>query len=500
MPPTPTYTIIDRPGVPPAEAPGRPIPPLKHELIDHGDVTLEKDIPVELRDGTTIYIDVYRPTGQDRDLPVLLGWGPFGKHQTADNLWHDAGIEEGWISELTGFEAPDPRYWCGHGYAIAYADPRGLWNSHGEFRHNGPEEARDIYDTIQWLGDAPWSNGRVGMLGVSYLAGAQFVGGALQPPALKAISPWECFTDWYREFAYHGGIPESEFRPRASQRLSYSRTRTEHSAANIEANPLMSDYYRDKYLPLEDVVVPAYVVASWSDQGFHTRGTLEAFRRLGSSEKWLEVHGQKKWGYFYTPECVERQRQFFDYYLLDRGPGPHDWPKVRLEVREDNGRYTHRTDLPWPIEESSAVRLPLSLDTREMGEAPTGPTSVTFDGTTEDVTVTHTFTQDTDVIGPMRLRLWLETEESDDADVFVAVRKFNADGSEARFPFAAFFNDGPVALGWLRASHRQLDEAASTELRPFHPHEVEEPLTPGVPVALDIEIWPSGTRFMTGDQ
>jgi uncharacterized protein len=80
------------------------------------------------------------------------------------------------------------------------------------------------------------------------------------------------------------------------------------------------------------------------------------------------------------------------------------------------------------------------------------------------------------------------------------VRKFAADGQEVRFPFAAFFDDGPVALGWLRASHRAVDTAASSELRPFHPHEYEEPLTPNEPVPLEIEIWPSGTRFHAGEQ
>lgn len=492
------YTIIDRPGTPPEEA-DIPPPPLEHETLEVGELILEKDIPVRMRDGVCIRIDVYRPREHSGELAVLLGWGPFGKHNTKKQ-WPEAGIEEGWISKLTGFEAPDPTYWCPRGYAIAYADPRGLWNSEGEFRHNGPSEARDIYDTIQWLGDADWSNGCVGMLGVSYLAGAQFVVGASKPPALKAISPWECFTDWYREFAYHGGIPESRFKSGASRNLSYSRTRTEHTAANVVAHPLMSDYYRDKYPALEDIDVPAYVVASWSDQGFHSRGTLEAFARLGSTEKWLEVHGQKKWQYFYKPDSVERQRIFFDYYLLGRGPGLNDWPRVRVEVRECLDRYTYRTDIPWPVNEQHSSRLYLDFSQSSLSSEPVEETSLSLNSQEEQVTLYHTFDRDTDVIGPMRLRLWLETEATDDADVFVSIRKFTAGGTEVRFPFAAFFEDGPVALGWLRASHRALDDLASSELRPVHPHEYEEPMTPGEPEPLDIEIWPSGTRFFKGER
>ncbi|GAA4430918.1 CocE/NonD family hydrolase [Georgenia halophila] len=494
-------TVITRPGIDPTTAVGKPpLPPLRHKTVHLGELTLEKDVPVTLRDGVRIYLDIYRPAMSSAPLPVLLAWGPYGKHNTKDHLWPPAGLEDGWISEHTGFEAPDPAYWCAHGYAVACADPRGMWNCEGEGRHNGPQEARDVYDTVEWLGEAGWSNGRVGMLGVSYLAGSQFIAAAMQPPSLKAISPWECFTDWYREFAYHGGIQETGFIPRASQNMGYSRTRTEDTQANIEARPLMSDYYRDKYPPLEEIRVPAYVVGSWSDHGLHTRGTLEAFARIASEEKWLEVHGQKKWRYFYHPESVERQRQFFDHYLLDAGPGPHDWPRVTVEVRDTGDRYTHRSDVSWPVPDSAAVRLHLDPAAGNLAEDRPAESDLWVDPTTGQLDAGYTFQTDTDVVGPMRLRLWLETDTATDADVFVAVRKFTADGEEVRFPFNALFEDGPVALGWLRASHRSLDEHASSELRPVHPHDAEEPLTPGVPVPLEIEIWPSGTRFHAGER
>jgi predicted acyl esterase len=59
---------------------------------------------------------------------------------------------------------------------------------------------------------------------------------------------------------------------------------------------------------------------------------------------------------------------------------------------------------------------------------------------------------------------------------------------------------GPVALGWLRASHRELDPVKSTPDRPWHPHAAEKPLVPGEPTAVDIEIWPSATRFEAGER
>ncbi|NDK31949.1 CocE/NonD family hydrolase [Nesterenkonia haasae] len=493
--------IIDRPGMDPTHAPGKPpLPPLQHEFIEHGEVVLEKDVPITMRDGVRIYADLYRPATGAVDLPVLLAWGPYGKHNTKDHLFPGADVEQGWISPLTGFEAPDPAYWCPKNYLLAYVDPRGLWNSEGEGRHNGPQEAEDLYDTIEWLGSPERSNGRVGMLGVSYLAGAQFIAAAQSPSALKAISPWECFTDWYREFAYHGGIPETGFIPRASMNMGFSRTRTEDTAANVAARPLDSDYYRSKYPPLENITIPAYLVASWSDHGLHSRGTLEAFSRISSAEKWLEVHGQKKWRYFYHPEAVEKQRAFFDYYLHDQGQGPREWPRVLLEIRDMGDRSTHRTDVPWPVPETDARRVHLDFDSGSLSDTVGPEASREIDSATDQETLRYTFDATVDVIGPMRLRLWLAAEESDDADVFVAVRKISASGDEVQFPINALFNDGPVALGWLRASHRAVDESASSELRPVHPHDAVEPLVPGEPVALEIEIWPSATRFHAGEQ
>ncbi|GAA3677159.1 CocE/NonD family hydrolase [Arthrobacter ginkgonis] len=497
-----TYEVITRPGLDPATAEGKPpLPPLTHEVEESDGLRIERNVAIPMSDGVRIYADVYQPAGTTTGLPVLLAWGPYGKHNQKDMLWPTAGIEPGWMSKLTGFEAPDPAYWCAHGYAVVYVDPRGMWHSEGEGVHNGPQEAEDVFDAIEWLGAREWSNGRVGMLGVSYLAGIQYIAAAMRPPALKAISPWECFSDWYREFCHHGGIPETGFIPRASRNMRYSLTRTEDTHANVLANPLMAPYYRDRYPDLTQITVPAYVVASWSDHGLHTRGTLEAYRLMSSNEKWLEVHGQKKWRYFYDPSNVERQRVFFDHYLLDRGAGPVDWPKVRLEVHDTAERYGLREDLPWPIPEDRAVRLHADLQTRTLGEsAPVAAASATFDPMVGSLDLEHVFAAPTDVVGPMRLRLWLQADDAEDADIFVAVRKFAADGTERRFAFNALFEDGPVALGWLRASHQELDTEKSSELQPVHLHEGEEPLVPGEPRALDVEIWPSGTFFDAGEK
>ena len=98
-------------------------------------------------------------------------------------------------------------------------------------------------------------------------------------------------------------------------------------------HPYYDEYWQGKVADLAAIDVPAYVVASWTDHGLHTRGTLEAFRRMASPHKWLEVHGREKWAYFYAPGSVARQTAFFDRFLKDQPNQVDTWPPVRLDPR-----------------------------------------------------------------------------------------------------------------------------------------------------------------------
>ena len=115
------------------------------------------------------------------------------------------------FSSLTGWEAPDPVWWAGQGYAVVNCDLRGAGTSGGRGSLLSDQEAEDVYDLIEWAADQPWSSGSVGLLGVSYLAISQWKAAALAPPHLRAICPWEGFTDAYRDLAFPGGIREHGF-------------------------------------------------------------------------------------------------------------------------------------------------------------------------------------------------------------------------------------------------------------------------------------------------
>lgn len=489
-----------RPGVDPRTAPLVP-PPADYGVVVNRGLEIERNKAVPLRDGTRIYVDLYRPAGRTTDLPLLLGWSPYGKHrQTNQVFWPASGVDPEWLSPLTAFEAPDPVYWGRHGFAVAFADPRGAWLSEGDFHHNGLREAEDCFDVIQWLADQPWSNGRIGMSGVSYLAGIQYLVAPLRPPALAAINPWEGFSDWYREFAYHGGIPETGFMPRASDSIRFSLGQTEDTLANVRAHPLWDCYWQSKEFDLEGIETPAYVVASWADQGLHTRGTLEAFKRMSSPEKWLEVHGQKKWAHYYRPLSRARQLEFFTHFLKARGAKLPAWPRVRLEIRSRAGVAVERLAGQWPLPETRA--LPLWLDAGAgvmLAARPAVAASVEYAAQKGRVVFDHVFTQGAELTGHAKLRLWVEAQGATDMDLFIALEKLDVDGVPVGMTFYAFYDNGPVALGWLRVSHRALDPLHSTPLQPVHPHDAEQPLGVHERVPVDIEIWPSATRFEPGE-
>jgi uncharacterized protein len=498
------FELIMREGVHPSRVTGKkvPPPPTYGEVREQG-LHIERNVLVPMRDGTPIFVDIYRPDSLHKEpLPILLGWSPYGKHNTAARLpWPAAGVEEGWISSYTAFEAPDPMYWCPRGYAVVYPDPRGSWYSQGELRHGGLGEAQDCFDLIEWLGELPWTNGKVGMSGVSYLAAIQWQVGPLRPRHLAAINPWEGFSDWYREFALHGGIPETSFLVRGSANLQWSTTRTEDTPANARAHPLHDAYWTSKESELEAIVVPAYVVASWSDQGLHTRGTLEGYKRISSPEKWLEVHGRKKWSYYYQPSSVERQRQFFDHYLKQRGTLVPAWPKALIEVRERANVGAFRGEHEWPLARTEYRRLYLDAYDGGLVDAPvTTPSEIRYDPASDSgrAQFDHTFSRDTELTGYVKLRLWVEAIGSQDMDLFVAIQKLDVDGSEVPFVFYALLENGPAALGWLRVSHRELDEKRSSPQQPVHPHTREALLRPDERVAVEIEIWPSATHFAPG--
>lgn len=475
----------------------------KGVVVEEDGVVIERDVPVALRDDVTVYVDVFRPAAA-HDIPVILTLSPYGKHAPKGfHLFPGAEVPEGAISRHTVWEGPDPVWWAERGYAVINADSRGSWMSEGDLVVLSEQEGLDGYDLVEWAAELPWCNGRVGMTGVSYLAVVQWRVAATRPPHLAAVNPWEGWSDCYREYFFHGGIPETKFVEFTQWSCRCGTGRVEDLPAMHVAHPMLDGYNRSKSVTdLSAIDVPAYCVTDWGDHGLHTRGTIEAWRELGSEHKWLEVHGRKKWQYYYRPESLRRQKAFFDHFLKGTDDEVENWPPVRVEVRERYYEGIERAEHEWPP--ARTTYRPYALDVRDgllLAEHPAAEASVSYDPDAEHGRAVFDlrFDSRTEITGHAKLRLWVETDESDDMDIFVALQKFDRDLRQVTFPYWSMMDDGQVALGWLRASHRELDEERSTPWQPRLRHERRLPLRPGVPTAVEIEIWPSSTVFDAGE-
>lgn len=471
---------------------------------------VERDVEVRMRDGVRLYIDLFRPIGKT-DLPVILTYSPYGKHArksfemfepgTATGAGTvDPGMTSGMVSHYTVWEGPDPVFWCQNGFAVINADSRGSWGSEGTLTFRSRQEARDGYDLVEWASAQPWSNGRVGMAGVSYLAWSQWSVASMRPPHLCAINPWEGYSDPYRDRHMHGGIPETKFTRWWIESTAYSRARVEDVPACCEAHPLIDEYWEDRIPELEEIECPVYAVVDWGDHGIHTRGTIEGFKRAGASEKWLEVHGRFKWPYYYRDESLRRQLRYFDHFLRNPSSDLSDWPRVEIEVRERYMVGSVRSEKEWPIKRTQYRKLYFNGESGALCEdAPMRASTVDYAPGDGSLRFKHTFTEDTEITGHICVKLFLESPGADDADIFVWVDKRGITGERITFPFQSMFSDGPVALGWLRASHREVDPTRSTPWQPWHTHARELPLPSGGPAELDIEVWPSSTLFRAGE-
>ena len=480
-------------------------PGFRPNLVEHVDgMEIVRDVAVPMRDGVKIYVDIFRPEGFVDPLPTLMTWSPYGKHglKTFD-IFPNSGVPKGSVSKHAVWEGADPLHFTKRGYAVVNGDTRGSWASEGALEILSPQTAYDGYDVIEWIASQPWSNGRVGLCGVSYLAIVQWRIAQLNPPHLACINPWEGYTDAFRDHTHCGGIPETKFTKFTDWSCQFSYNKTEHWYANHQAHELMDAYNESKRAGnLTAVTIPAYIVVDWGDFGLHTRGALNGYTYISSPQKWLEVHGRKKWQYYYQPSSLARQEAFYQKFLKDEPSEVDTWPPVQIEIRDQAYEGHVRAEQEWPIKRTRFVQNYLDASSKQMkDELSNALSTASYDSssTTENAQFTHTFDAETELTGSMRLRLWVSTTESDDLDVFVQLDKLDSMGQ--KLPFVAFsmFDNGPLGLGWLRASHRELDLSLTHPNRPWMTHKRKLPLRPGEIVPIDIEIIATSTRFFKGE-
>ncbi len=461
-----------------------------------------------MRDGVRLMANIYLPE-MAGSYPVVMCMTPYGKDELPErySIFAAFGIDTGRIqtSDHTVFEGPDPAFWVKRGYVVVHANARGMWNSEGKAYVFDKQNGLDLYDLIEWAAVQPWSTGKIGLNGVSYLAWSQWMAASLQPPHLSAICPWEGFTDMYRDVAYHGGIRETGLmgeltRHRFNAHYNHKYGLNENLLKKAREHPLDDGYWKDKCPDLSKITVPALICASWSDQGLHTRGSFEGYKLIGSDHKWLYTHGRKKWETYYSQEALDLQSKFFAFFLKGEQNDMMELPTVRLEVRTAYYTSNVRFVDQWPLRAVNHQQLHLHAATGELSEMPSPTESFSRyeprskKGLNKAV-FQYKIEEETELTGGMKLRLWVAAEQSDDMDLYVVVKKLDSKGNEVYF---SGYNGNPcdvVAKGWLRVSHRETDPVRSTIEMPYHLHTRLLNLTPNEIVPVDIEILPSSTLF-----
>ena len=473
-------------------------PPLNpRSYLAEPGILCEQDVPVKMRDGVTIYTDIFRPADQT-DIPVIISWGPFGK-RAGDQAseWQLMGVPPGTVSKMAKFESADPAYWCRHGYAVANVDPRGAGNSEGDINMFGSQDGRDGYDFVEWVATQWWCNGKTAFFGNSGVAMVQWRIAAEQPPHLTCIAPWEGTGDFYRESLFEGGIPQ-HFGDSILSALAGKNLVDDYIAMSYKY-PFINEYWEDKNPDYTKIKIPTYVTACWSH--FHLRGSLEGFRKIRSTKKWLRAHREFEWPDTYAPENLEDLKRFYDRYLKDIRNGWELTPRVRLEVMDayDCDFQVNRAETSFPLKRTEYKKLYLDAASGSMSFSPAKEeANVGYESQEGRTNFDIEFDEDTEITGYLKLRLWVEAKGHDDMDLFITVRKLDEDGTW--LPVHVLGQEHPGAWGRMRVSRRELDEKLSTDFQPVQAHRKDEKLRPGEIVPVDIEIWPTSWIWHEGQK
>ncbi len=495
---------------------------------------IEWDVPLTMDDGIVLRADVFRPIAEGR-YPAILSYGPYGKGLSFQEAYKGAWerlislypeVAEGSTNKYQNWEVIDPEKWVLDGYAIVRIDSRGASRSPGIIDCYSAREIQDFYDSIEWAAAQPWCNGKIGLNGISYYACTQWRVAALQPPHLAACCIWEGNSDPYRESTRHGGIlsvfrdgwfkrqvvrlqhgyGERGYRSKVTGELiAGPETLPEDLLAQNRINPAEEalkrsfdgPYYRERAPQFDKITVPLLSAANWGGMGLHTRGNFEGYLAAASKQKWLEVHGNSHFAPFYGPPGEALQKRFFSYFLKGEKTGWEKQPPVQLHVRYPGEKFVVRDEQQWPLARTQWTRFYLNPADRTLQSQPKSGAAIEYETTGEGLSFSLPLQdKEVEITGPVAAKLFVSSDTTD-ADLFLALRLFDPQGKEVLFIGS---NDPcvPIALGWLRASHRKLDPARSLSYRPYHTHDEAWPLKPGEPVELDIEIWPTSIVVPAG--
>jgi putative CocE/NonD family hydrolase len=525
-----------------------------------------RDVTISLSNGSYVYADIFRPDSEGQ-FPVIMNCGVYGRafhhHSICSDIDMEAheneeeeyfgGNPEGLIYE--NHETVNTADWVPYGYAVVRVDGPGTGNSPGRLAPWGFATAEAFRDAIEWAGVQPWSNGNVGLWGMSYYAMTQHAVASLRPSHLKAMIAIGTDVDLYEEVVYTGGILNQEFFPfwfKAGVLSAVCGTpdpvdfmAVAQAAPFKDSNPAAIFGPRSEVFMSPDmsaVDVPLWAVACTTHPAhFHQLGSSEAYLATRTPHKKLDFW-EDWFTKSYSRAAIVDHMAFFDHWLRGVDNGIMSRPPVRLEIRAGDGCSFLLEENEWPIARTNYTRYHLDasplewngdawrsdflrlspvepVETRSVSYSaeiplesragpssallPVKPPSALLAWKTGVCFISEPALADMIFAGYGKARLWVSST-CHDMDIFVGLRVLDEQDREVNYAgpvtIGMSTKNYPLAKGWLKVSHRKVDEARSTEYTVKHTHRAADyaPLTAGEIVPVEIELIPTTALIRKG--
>ena len=493
-------------------------------------VSLEKNVPVPMRDGVKLAIDIYKPADGEGPWPVILAYSPFQKERF--------------------FESAKPAFSCPNGYVCVQAAERGSGFNQGRFEFHGSTAAQDGYDLVEWIAGQPWCNGHVGMMGASGYGVMQWLTAPLNPPHLKALAVLAT-TDNYRGLCYPGGVLRKPFVLNLVSGLTQGAiwpgpipgkeppmNIISEILSHTEDGPFWWEH-GGGWTRIDQIKAPILNIMNTPNR-LHAVYHLRSYEDIKSPKKlvitpWTNENYQP-W-IFETTAFNQYLLRWFDHWLKEIDTGIMAEPEVAVY---DNGTGTWQYEDEYPLKrtrwekyylrsgtaatETSGLIAPqaptanekadtfdnISLNTAMMASygiatpAPTRPNFVTY--------LSSPLKEDLKVWGPLSFTLYASTSEAVTSDLsfFVKMGEMVPEGvplnpvtgdpeikPEANDPWTP--REVQIwSWGSLKAKFRELDETKSRPGLPWHSFQNPQELKSNTVYEFQIELQPVFKTFRKG--
>jgi uncharacterized protein len=498
----------------------------------------DDDIPVPMRDGINLMADIHRPAEAGR-YPVLIAASPYPRQI------QDLGAPAGFI------EAGASDFFVPRGYVHVIANLRGTSGSGGVFGFFDGQERRDMHDLVEWAAQQPWSDGNVGMIGISYFGMTQLEAAVEQPPHLKAIFPVASTIDLYDSASHHGLASMSFITPflamigMTSQRSNalwrsklldavrrvlltpgihkkFEHFNGEAAMAGIKVllklhhdphpwddlwqaiavdHPVRDAWWNERDITplLHKVNVPVYLGCDWQNVPLHLPHTMKAFSALTNSPH-VQVGLLGEYGLAWPWESLHVEAlAWFDHWLKGQDTGILEGPPIRYVVPEAEGWRTAET---WPIEGTEYKEMALRADgaladdegtpgsrtLMVLGAGLNRPRASEIDPPDSLEWTSAPLEHDFEVVGDIELQLDASSTASDTA-WFAFLQDVDPSGSVTN-----------VTAGYLRASLRAVNETASRMGAPVLDCSTPQLVPIGDTISYRIPVVANARLFKAGHQ